>query len=183
MFLYLTDCFLPWRAQTNALACGLFQLCPKFLHTNSTSHTWPFSAIAELIGRWSVAWTNFCFLLQNLFPSGRGRPGWRSSVVCSLFWSCYLHYLGLVHLFISSCWSPCLWLWTEVTCTCPVFLFSTVREWWAGSLNWFLTIKVCLGTPARLTEHFAAAKGSSSSGHTFLPFPSEHKFCCANSEN
>ncbi|NXY08911.1 MORC3 protein, partial [Pteruthius melanotis] len=37
------------RAQTNALACALFQLCPKFLHTNSTSHTWPFSAIAELI--------------------------------------------------------------------------------------------------------------------------------------
>ncbi|CAO2632437.1 MORC family CW-type zinc finger protein 3, partial [Lemmus lemmus] len=28
---------------------GLFQLCPKFLHTNSTSHTWPFSAVAELI--------------------------------------------------------------------------------------------------------------------------------------
>uniref|UniRef100_A0A667WSW6 MORC family CW-type zinc finger 3a n=1 Tax=Myripristis murdjan TaxID=586833 RepID=A0A667WSW6_9TELE len=27
----------------------LWQLCPKFLHTNSTSHTWPFSAIAELI--------------------------------------------------------------------------------------------------------------------------------------
>ncbi|KAK2839889.1 hypothetical protein Q5P01_013629 [Channa striata] len=26
-----------------------FYLCPKFLHTNSTSHTWPFSAIAELI--------------------------------------------------------------------------------------------------------------------------------------
>uniref|UniRef100_A0A667WHD8 Morc S5 domain-containing protein n=1 Tax=Myripristis murdjan TaxID=586833 RepID=A0A667WHD8_9TELE len=24
-------------------------LCPKFLHANSTSHTWPFSAIAELI--------------------------------------------------------------------------------------------------------------------------------------
>uniref|UniRef100_G1NNX8 CW-type domain-containing protein n=1 Tax=Meleagris gallopavo TaxID=9103 RepID=G1NNX8_MELGA len=24
-------------------------LCPKFLHTNSTSHTWPFSAVAELI--------------------------------------------------------------------------------------------------------------------------------------
>ncbi|RLV63848.1 hypothetical protein DV515_00017852 [Chloebia gouldiae] len=24
-------------------------LSPKFLHTNSTSHTWPFSAIAELI--------------------------------------------------------------------------------------------------------------------------------------
>uniref|UniRef100_A0A8C3D4V2 MORC family CW-type zinc finger 3 n=1 Tax=Corvus moneduloides TaxID=1196302 RepID=A0A8C3D4V2_CORMO len=37
------------QTQTNALACGLFQLCPKFLHTNSTSHTWPFSAIAELI--------------------------------------------------------------------------------------------------------------------------------------
>ncbi|KAI4896965.1 hypothetical protein NFI96_017923, partial [Prochilodus magdalenae] len=27
----------------------LLKLCPKFLHTNSTSHTWPFSAIAELI--------------------------------------------------------------------------------------------------------------------------------------
>ncbi|KAM8976986.1 MORC family CW-type zinc finger protein 3 [Pelodytes ibericus] len=27
----------------------MFQLCPKFLHTNSTSHTWPFSAVAELI--------------------------------------------------------------------------------------------------------------------------------------
>ncbi|KAG2456514.1 MORC3 protein, partial [Polypterus senegalus] len=27
----------------------LDQLAPKFLHTNSTSHTWPFSAIAELI--------------------------------------------------------------------------------------------------------------------------------------
>ena len=26
------------------------QLSPKYLHTNSTSHTWPFSAIAELIG-------------------------------------------------------------------------------------------------------------------------------------
>ncbi|KAL8190541.1 UNVERIFIED_CONTAM: MORC CW-type zinc finger protein 3 [Gekko kuhli] len=25
------------------------ELCPKFLHTNSTSHTWPFSAVAELI--------------------------------------------------------------------------------------------------------------------------------------
>ncbi|NXF51938.1 MORC3 protein, partial [Oceanites oceanicus] len=37
------------RAQTNDIVCGLFQLCPKFLHTNSTSHTWPFSAIAELI--------------------------------------------------------------------------------------------------------------------------------------
>ncbi|NWI42854.1 MORC3 protein, partial [Picathartes gymnocephalus] len=37
------------RAQTNAPACALLQLCPKFLHTNSTSHTWPFSAIAELI--------------------------------------------------------------------------------------------------------------------------------------
>uniref|UniRef100_A0A8C6JAV4 Uncharacterized protein n=1 Tax=Melopsittacus undulatus TaxID=13146 RepID=A0A8C6JAV4_MELUD len=35
--------------QTNVIVCGLFQLCPKFLHTNSTSHTWPFSAIAELI--------------------------------------------------------------------------------------------------------------------------------------
>ncbi|XP_017562053.1 MORC family CW-type zinc finger protein 3a [Pygocentrus nattereri] len=27
----------------------LSALCPKYLHTNSTSHTWPFSAVAELI--------------------------------------------------------------------------------------------------------------------------------------
>ncbi|KAM5180801.1 MORC family CW-type zinc finger protein 3 [Mantella aurantiaca] len=27
----------------------LSALCPKFLHTNSTSHTWPFSAVAELV--------------------------------------------------------------------------------------------------------------------------------------
>ncbi|XP_053483638.1 MORC family CW-type zinc finger protein 3-like [Ictalurus furcatus] len=27
----------------------LSSICPRFLHTNSTSHTWPFSAIAELI--------------------------------------------------------------------------------------------------------------------------------------
>ncbi|XP_077198774.1 MORC family CW-type zinc finger protein 3 [Paroedura picta] len=27
----------------------LSSLCPKYLHTNSTSHTWPFSAVAELI--------------------------------------------------------------------------------------------------------------------------------------
>uniref|UniRef100_A0A8D0GTC7 MORC family CW-type zinc finger 3 n=1 Tax=Sphenodon punctatus TaxID=8508 RepID=A0A8D0GTC7_SPHPU len=33
----------------NAFLFLSFQLCPKFLHTNSTSHTWPFSAIAELI--------------------------------------------------------------------------------------------------------------------------------------
>lgn len=26
------------------------QVNPKYLHSNSTSHTWPFSAIAELIG-------------------------------------------------------------------------------------------------------------------------------------
>lgn len=30
------------------------QLNPKFLHTNSTSHTWPFSAIAELIGEFVI---------------------------------------------------------------------------------------------------------------------------------
>uniref|UniRef100_A0A669QRG4 MORC family CW-type zinc finger 3 n=1 Tax=Phasianus colchicus TaxID=9054 RepID=A0A669QRG4_PHACC len=29
--------------------CLCPRLCPKFLHTNSTSHTWPFSAVAELI--------------------------------------------------------------------------------------------------------------------------------------
>ena len=33
----------------------IFQLSPKYLHTNSTSHTWPFSAIAELIGKFRVA--------------------------------------------------------------------------------------------------------------------------------
>nr|XP_003219065.1 PREDICTED: MORC family CW-type zinc finger protein 3 isoform X1 [Anolis carolinensis] len=34
------------QAQSGIL---LSALCPKFLHTNSTSHTWPFSAVAELI--------------------------------------------------------------------------------------------------------------------------------------
>uniref|UniRef100_A0A8C9N9B7 MORC family CW-type zinc finger 3 n=1 Tax=Serinus canaria TaxID=9135 RepID=A0A8C9N9B7_SERCA len=33
----------------NSQSCEPPTLCPKFLHTNSTSHTWPFSAIAELI--------------------------------------------------------------------------------------------------------------------------------------
>ena len=28
-----------------------FQMSPSFLNSNSTSHTWPFSAVAELIGR------------------------------------------------------------------------------------------------------------------------------------
>uniref|UniRef100_A0A3B1K998 Morc S5 domain-containing protein n=1 Tax=Astyanax mexicanus TaxID=7994 RepID=A0A3B1K998_ASTMX len=32
----------------HSILCGV-PLCPKFLHTNSTSHTWPFSAVAELI--------------------------------------------------------------------------------------------------------------------------------------
>lgn len=53
MLPYLMYYFLPRccrRVQTNAIVRGLFQLCPKFLHTNSTSHTWPFSAVAELIG-------------------------------------------------------------------------------------------------------------------------------------
>ncbi|XP_060944504.1 MORC family CW-type zinc finger protein 3-like [Limanda limanda] len=31
------------------LGVPLSTLCPKYLHSNSTSHTWPFSAIAELI--------------------------------------------------------------------------------------------------------------------------------------
>ncbi|XP_074070042.1 MORC family CW-type zinc finger protein 3 isoform X2 [Macrotis lagotis] len=35
-------------AQTQS-GIRLSALCPKFLHTNSTSHTWPFSAVAELI--------------------------------------------------------------------------------------------------------------------------------------
>nr|XP_023697895.1 MORC family CW-type zinc finger protein 3-like isoform X3 [Paramormyrops kingsleyae] len=33
----------------NMVGVPLSMLDPKFLHTNSTSHTWPFSAIAELI--------------------------------------------------------------------------------------------------------------------------------------
>uniref|UniRef100_A0A8C7YKN2 Uncharacterized protein n=1 Tax=Oryzias sinensis TaxID=183150 RepID=A0A8C7YKN2_9TELE len=33
-------------SQTNLF---LLQLAPKYLHTNSTSHTWPFGAIAGLI--------------------------------------------------------------------------------------------------------------------------------------
>ncbi|MEE6467884.1 hypothetical protein FKM82_008097 [Ascaphus truei] len=36
-------------AAPRAEGIRLSALCPKFLHTNSTSHTWPFSAIAELI--------------------------------------------------------------------------------------------------------------------------------------
>lgn len=40
--------------QAKVRACFLFfphaQLNPKYLHSNSTSHTWPFGAIAELIG-------------------------------------------------------------------------------------------------------------------------------------
>ncbi|RXM35737.1 MORC family CW-type zinc finger protein 3 [Acipenser ruthenus] len=36
---------LSWYTDINSVP----ELCPKFLHTNSTSHTWPFSAIAELI--------------------------------------------------------------------------------------------------------------------------------------
>ncbi|KAK9402120.1 protein dopey-2 [Crotalus adamanteus] len=35
--------------QTQSGGILLSALCPKFLHTNSTSHTWPFSAVAELI--------------------------------------------------------------------------------------------------------------------------------------
>ena len=31
--------------------CCMFQISPKYLHSNSTSHTWPFSAVAELIGK------------------------------------------------------------------------------------------------------------------------------------
>lgn len=69
MLLHLMYCFLAWyrlRAQTNAIVCGLFQLCPKFLHTNSTSHTWPFSAIAELIGMWINSFPEY--LIVILFP-------------------------------------------------------------------------------------------------------------------
>lgn len=29
-------------------------MSPSFLNSNSTSHTWPFSAVAELIGEWVV---------------------------------------------------------------------------------------------------------------------------------
>uniref|UniRef100_A0A6I8RTI2 Morc S5 domain-containing protein n=1 Tax=Xenopus tropicalis TaxID=8364 RepID=A0A6I8RTI2_XENTR len=35
--------------QCQAAAARANRLHPKFLHTNSTSHTWPFSAFAELI--------------------------------------------------------------------------------------------------------------------------------------
>ncbi|XP_058885967.1 MORC family CW-type zinc finger protein 3-like [Acipenser ruthenus] len=43
-----TKSFGKMAAQTEN-GIPLSALCPKFLHTNSTSHTWPFSAIAELI--------------------------------------------------------------------------------------------------------------------------------------
>ena len=53
----------------------IFQLSPKYLHTNSTSHTWPFSAIAELIGE-----LKFCgYSARNCFV-------W----VCWIYpWSCF----------------------------------------------------------------------------------------------
>lgn len=53
-------------------------MSPSFLNSNSTSHTWPFSAVAELIGRWNL-WTllgsahlQFSVCLLQLF--------------CGLFW-------------------------------------------------------------------------------------------------
>ena len=33
------------------MAICKLQVSPAYLHANSTSHTWPFSAIAELIGK------------------------------------------------------------------------------------------------------------------------------------
>ncbi|KAL6485055.1 hypothetical protein MHYP_G00071000 [Metynnis hypsauchen] len=44
----LIRCSSKMAAQTDR-GIPLSALCPKYLHTNSTSHTWPFSAIAELI--------------------------------------------------------------------------------------------------------------------------------------
>ncbi|XP_056415584.1 LOW QUALITY PROTEIN: MORC family CW-type zinc finger protein 3 [Hyla sarda] len=41
--------YCPKMAAQTTDGIRLSALCPKFLHTNSTSHTWPFSAIAELI--------------------------------------------------------------------------------------------------------------------------------------
>ncbi len=46
-----------------------FQTNPKYLHTNSTSHKWPFSAVAELIGKLKIMfqclfkfmWIGDCF--------------------------------------------------------------------------------------------------------------------------
>ncbi|XP_016388945.1 MORC family CW-type zinc finger protein 3-like isoform X3 [Sinocyclocheilus rhinocerous] len=47
----LKDTTIPtiFRVQTGPSVSSPMALNPKFLHTNSTSHTWPFSAIAELI--------------------------------------------------------------------------------------------------------------------------------------
>lgn len=39
-------------------------MSPAFLHANSTSHVWPFSAIAEIIGWWS----RIFLCLQHILP-------------------------------------------------------------------------------------------------------------------
>ncbi|XP_037096439.1 MORC family CW-type zinc finger protein 3a isoform X3 [Syngnathus acus] len=52
-YLFLIKRHFRFRLNVMAVAqergVPLSTLCPKYLHTNSTSHTWPFSAIAELI--------------------------------------------------------------------------------------------------------------------------------------
>jgi hypothetical protein len=47
------------RKILSLIVVEFLQLSPKYLHTNSTSHTWPFSAIAELIGRFMGVKTLF----------------------------------------------------------------------------------------------------------------------------
>lgn len=37
--------------QVRRIFVFLFKMSPSFLNSNSTSHTWPFSAVAELIGK------------------------------------------------------------------------------------------------------------------------------------
>ena len=53
------------------------QTSPAFLHANSTSHTWIFSAIAELIGKWRVCGVAWSYVnLQHLIGCrGRGMAG------------------------------------------------------------------------------------------------------------
>lgn len=80
------------------------QLSPKFLHTNSTSHTWPFSAIAELVGESTV----------KVFPSS-----------CNIYWLLLMHSL-IWNTHFESC-VLCEISETLIPCSRPLLL--NVKLW------------------------------------------------------
>lgn len=58
-------CYTSW--------CFLWlQMSPSYLDSNSTSHTWPFSAVAELIGTTSTCFTAFVVVFKSGSFSQRG---------------------------------------------------------------------------------------------------------------